>query len=135
MLNNEELSNAYERYQQTVEQAKTLMLANGGSGDPVLWAIAYGRDIQAMQDKESEEESKKILKEIETQSDAAAFTALIRVGDGDRARNDLRSKLKKLHTLLLTHPYEFESIRSASTEVTEGISTLQDKYSILENKS
>ena len=67
-----------------------------------------------------------------TTDDDATFTALIRIGDADRARKEVRSTLRKLDALLLKTPYEFQDIRLASEEVIQAIGSLGQAYAPLE---
>ena len=71
-------------------------------------------------------------KTADIEAENIGFMALIMVGSGDRARQDLRTKLKKLDTILEKRPYDFGNIAIAGTEVLEAIENLQQKYSILE---
>ena len=134
MLNSDELGAAYEQYKSNLEQLAILMHKHGASGDPMEWALSYGKEIEAMQERVGEAAS---TVEIKTDNDDAGIKAVIIVGSADRARKEVRSTLKKLDALLLKTPYEFQDIRLASEEVVEAISILQQKNSILEraNKS
>ena len=60
------------------------------------------------------------------------YLAVILVGSGDRARQTLREKLKRLDTLLLNCPFDFQGIRVAGEEVIQAVAHLQSAYAILE---
>ena len=61
----------------------------------------------------------------------AGFLALARIGSADRSRQDFKRSLGKLLEALDSH-YDFEAVRSASTDVIVKIGALGRFYDSLE---